>query len=96
MRAQQHDHALAFEYARSLGKVIVEHCEDHDLSHGAIMHEGKVSAALGINGYQAPPKKSSSRATFASANWPARASTSRIFPPKAPCAGPRRQAKGVV
>ncbi len=41
----------AFEYAQSLNRVIVEHCEDHDLSHGAIMHEGKVSAALGINGY---------------------------------------------
>ena len=41
----------AFEYAESLGRVIVEHCEDHDLSNGAIMHEGKISAALGINGY---------------------------------------------
>jgi dihydroorotase len=42
---------LAFEYARKLDRPIVEHCEDHDLSNGAIMHEGKVSAALGINGY---------------------------------------------
>jgi len=42
---------MALEYAASLGKVIVEHCEDHALSNGAIMHEGKVSAALGINGY---------------------------------------------
>ncbi len=41
----------AFEYASALDRVIVEHCEDHDLSNGAIMHEGKVSAALGINGY---------------------------------------------
>ncbi|HYF49380.1 MAG TPA: dihydroorotase [Planctomycetota bacterium] len=41
----------AFEYASTLDRVIVEHCEDHDLSNGAIMHEGKVSAALGINGY---------------------------------------------
>lgn len=41
----------AFEYLRSLGKVLCDHCEDHDLSQGAIMHEGKVSAALGINGY---------------------------------------------
>ncbi|MCZ7649112.1 MAG: dihydroorotase [Planctomycetota bacterium] len=41
----------ALEYARSLGKVVVEHCEDHDLSNGAILHEGRVSAALGINGY---------------------------------------------
>jgi dihydroorotase len=42
---------FAFEYARKLDRVIVEHCEDHDLSNGAIMHEGQVSAALGINGY---------------------------------------------
>jgi len=42
---------FAFEYARKLDRVIVEHCEDHDLANGAIMHEGKVSAALGINGY---------------------------------------------
>jgi dihydroorotase len=41
----------AFEYAAALDRVVVEHCEDHDLSNGAIMHEGKVSAALGINGY---------------------------------------------
>ena len=41
----------AFEYATSLDRVIVEHCEDRDLSNGAIMHEGRVSAALGINGY---------------------------------------------
>ena len=41
----------ALEYANSLGRVIVEHCEDPELSQGAIMHEGKISAALGINGY---------------------------------------------
>jgi dihydroorotase len=41
----------ALEYATTLGRVIVEHCEDSALSHGSIMHEGKVSAALGINGY---------------------------------------------
>ncbi|MFH0937835.1 MAG: dihydroorotase [Planctomycetota bacterium] len=41
----------AFEYATALDRVIVEHCEDRDLSNGSILHEGKVSAALGINGY---------------------------------------------
>ncbi len=41
----------AFEYAVALNRVIVEHCEDHDLSNGSIMHEGKISAELGINGY---------------------------------------------
>lgn len=41
----------ALEYANSLDKVIMEHCEDRDLSSGCVMHEGKVSAGLGINGY---------------------------------------------
>jgi dihydroorotase len=42
---------IALEYAQSLGKVVAEHCEDVELSQGAVMHEGKISAALGINGY---------------------------------------------
>jgi len=42
---------LALEYASALGRVVVEHCEDRALSCGSVMHEGKVSAALGINGY---------------------------------------------
>jgi dihydroorotase len=42
---------LALEYSSSLGRVVVEHCEDRALSCGSIMHEGRVSAALGINGY---------------------------------------------
>jgi dihydroorotase len=42
---------LALEYASALGRVVVEHCEDRALSCGSIMHEGRVSAALGINGY---------------------------------------------
>ncbi|MGD0088942.1 MAG: dihydroorotase [Planctomycetota bacterium] len=42
---------LALEYASALDCVVVEHCEDRALSCGSIMHEGKVSAALGINGY---------------------------------------------
>ena len=41
----------AFEYASALDRVIVEHCEDRGLSNDSIMHEGKISAALGVNGY---------------------------------------------
>jgi dihydroorotase len=40
----------ALEYAKSLNRPIIEHCEDAELSGGAIMHEGLVSASLGING----------------------------------------------
>ena len=42
---------LALEYANALGRIVVEHCEDHALSCGSVLHEGRVSAALGINGY---------------------------------------------
>ncbi len=43
----------AFEHARLFGKAIVQHCEDRTLSEGAPMHEGAVSARLGMAGQPA-------------------------------------------
>jgi dihydroorotase len=43
----------AMEYARPLGKPILSHCEDPDLAEGGQMHEGMVSAELGISGMPA-------------------------------------------
>ena len=43
----------AFEHARLFGKPIVQHCEDPGLSEGAPMHEGAVSARLGLAGQPA-------------------------------------------
>lgn len=40
----------ALEYAGSLGMVVIDHCEDLDLAAGGCMHEGKVSARLGLRG----------------------------------------------
>lgn len=40
----------AMEYARPLGKPILSHCEDADLTEGGQMNEGVVSAELGIAG----------------------------------------------
>jgi dihydroorotase len=40
----------AMETARELGLPIIDHCEDPTLSHGAAMHEGKVSRQLGWRG----------------------------------------------
>jgi dihydroorotase len=40
----------ALEYASMLGLPITDHCEDPALSHGAVMHEGWVSARLGLRG----------------------------------------------
>jgi len=40
----------ALEYAGSLGLVVIDHCEDLDLASGGSMHEGKVSARLGLRG----------------------------------------------
>lgn len=47
------DHALmrhVVEYAKSFGLVILDHCEDYQLAAGGVMHEGKWSVLLGMNG----------------------------------------------
>ncbi len=43
----------ALEYASDLGVVLAEHCEDASLAAGGHMHEGTVSARLGIPGQPA-------------------------------------------
>src|SRR4029453_14129632 len=46
---------LALEYARAFDAVIADHAEDASLTDGAQMHEGEVSAMLGLAGWPAPP-----------------------------------------
>ncbi|MCC7105324.1 MAG: dihydroorotase [Chloroflexi bacterium] len=43
----------ALEYSRILGRPIVDHCEDRDLAGRGAMHEGVVSARLGLPGQPA-------------------------------------------
>jgi dihydroorotase len=38
----------AMEYARDLGVILAQHCEDEALSQGGAMHEGEWSARLGL------------------------------------------------
>ena len=45
---------MALEYAKAFDVVIAEHCEDASLAAGAQMHEGLMSATLGLAG--APPE----------------------------------------
>lgn len=50
------DHALmrhVVEYAHSFGLPILDHCEDRSLAAGGVMHEGKWSVMLGMNGMAA-------------------------------------------
>ena len=42
----------AMEYARGLGKAILSHSEDLELTKGGVMHEGAVSVRLGLKGMQ--------------------------------------------
>jgi dihydroorotase len=44
---------LALEYARAFDAVIADHAEDPSLTDGAQMHEGEVSAILGLRGWPA-------------------------------------------
>ena len=41
----------ALEYAKTFDLLISQHCEDHQLTHGAQMHEGRVSTQLGLAGW---------------------------------------------
>ena len=43
----------ALEYSRLVDRPIVDHCEDLELTHGGVMHEGAVSARLGLRGVPA-------------------------------------------
>lgn len=43
----------ALEYVKSFGGVIAQHAQDPDLTRGAQMHEGDVSAELGLAGWPA-------------------------------------------
>ena len=41
----------ALEYATTFGLVVIQHAEDHGLTKGAQMHEGRVSTRLGLKGW---------------------------------------------
>jgi dihydroorotase len=41
----------ALEYAKTFGLPVIQHAEDHELTAGADMHEGAVSARLGLRGW---------------------------------------------
>jgi len=41
---------LALEYAKMVGVLIIDHCQDEDLSKGGVMNEGTNSTFLGLKG----------------------------------------------
>jgi dihydroorotase len=43
----------ALEYARMFGLVVMDHCQDYNLVGKGVMHEGRVSAELGMPGWPA-------------------------------------------
>ncbi len=43
----------AMQYARDFALPVIDHCEDKSLSHGGVMHEGKISLLLGLKGMPA-------------------------------------------
>ncbi|AWE42379.1 MULTISPECIES: dihydroorotase [unclassified Actinobaculum] len=48
----------ALEYAKSFGGVIAQHAQDPRLTEGAQMHEGEISAQLGLAGWPAVAEES--------------------------------------
>jgi dihydroorotase len=43
----------AFKYVKPVDGLISQHCEEHTLTEGFAMHDGEVSAILGLKGYPA-------------------------------------------
>ncbi|MFW6147394.1 MAG: dihydroorotase [Thermodesulfobacteriota bacterium] len=43
----------AIEYAHTFNLAVISHCQDLDLSHNGVMHEGAVSAEMGLKGMPA-------------------------------------------
>lgn len=41
----------ALEYAKTFDLVVIQHAEDHELTRGAQMHEGRISAQMGLRGW---------------------------------------------
>ena len=48
----------ALEYSRMLGKPVAQHCEDPELVADGFMHEGRISALLGLRGIPAASEES--------------------------------------
>lgn len=48
----------ALEYSRMLGMPVAQHCEDPALVAGGLMHEGRISALLGLRGNPAAAEES--------------------------------------
>jgi dihydroorotase len=41
----------ALEYARTFDLLVSQHCQDHDMTVGAVMNEGAISTRLGLRGW---------------------------------------------
>jgi len=41
----------ALEYAKMFDLPVMDHCQDHSMTHGAVMNEGAVSTRLGLRGW---------------------------------------------
>ena len=51
--SSSHMMRTALEYARTFGIPVADHCEEMTLAEGGVMHEGAVSARLGLKGIPA-------------------------------------------
>jgi dihydroorotase len=52
--SNSHIMRLAMEYAKMVGILLIQHCEDHDLTVGSVMNEGIISTMLGFKGHPGP------------------------------------------
>ena len=85
----------ALEYVKAFDGVIAQHAQEPRLTEGAQMHEGEVSAELGLTGWPAVAEESIILAMFCSPSTLTQESTSATCPPRVQLKsfdGPRREA----
>ncbi|MBI4563615.1 MAG: dihydroorotase [Planctomycetes bacterium] len=59
----------ALEYAAMFGSCIVSHCEDPDLTRGALINEGRVATELGLRGWPSVAEASMAARDVMLARW---------------------------
>ena len=73
----------ALDYAKGLGVVLAQHCEDASLAAGGPMHEGEWSSRLGIGGQPAAAEEVMVVRDIAAGRLTGARSTSSTSPPRA-------------
>ena len=75
----------ALEYSQMFDIPVIDHCEEVSMTHGSVMHEGTVSAQLGLRGWPAAAEEIAVSRDLIVADAVGGKLHLRTFPRPAPC-----------